>query len=196
MLGQKTQHFNPECIDEADEFEEIDEESVDKKADQGSLEKDEGEKIEHNLRLLVSVNENNLIEETTSDATVDLVCLVDCSGSMEGYKMAELQKSLIYMIELMGDQDRLSLICFNSQVTILNGLRVCTIENKRGRLRSKIQNIRAMGGTNIVGGLRKALKLLSKRTTKNQISSIFLLSDGNDSYNLQGLDLVFDMFDS
>lgn len=160
------------------------------------MEKDEGEKIEHNLRLLVSVNENNLIEETTSDATVDLVCLVDCSGSMEGYKMAELQKSLIYMIELMGDQDRLSLICFNSQVTILNGLRVCTIENKRGRLRSKIQNIRAMGGTNIVGGLRKALKLLSKRTTKNQISSIFLLSDGNDSYNLQGLDLVFDMFDS
>jgi len=71
------------------------------------------------------------------------------------------------MIELMGEQDRLSLICFNSQVTILNGLRVCTIENKRGRLRSKIQNIRAMGGTNIVGGLRKALKLLSKRTTKN-----------------------------
>ena len=44
----------------------------------------------HNLKVLVSVNENNLIEETTSDATVDLVCLIDCSGSMEGYKMAEL----------------------------------------------------------------------------------------------------------
>lgn len=187
LFGKEDDLQGIDIIDEADEFSEIGENAEEMQT--------ETDKIKHKMSLLVSVSEDNLLEETTADATVDLVCLIDCSGSMDGHKLAEVQKSLIYMIELMGDNDRMSLICFNSQATILNSLRVCSIENKRGRLRTKIQNLRAMGGTNIVGGLQKALKMLSKRTTKNQITSIFLLSDGNDSYKLQGLDVVFDAYD-
>lgn len=192
IFGREDEAQDIEVIDEADEFEDI---GDIKEENSQTIEKPKS-KIKHNLNMLMTISETNLLEETTADATVDLVCLLDCSGSMEGSKLAEVQKSLIYMIELMGENDRMSLISFNSQATILNTLRICTLENKRGRLRTKTKNLTATGGTNIVGGLKKALKMLSKRTTKNQVTSIFLLSDGNDSYNLQGLDLIFDIYDS
>ena len=146
------------------------------------------------IPLMVSVNENTLSEETTADASIDLVCLIDTSGSMDGHKLAEVQKSLVYMVELMSENDRMALVSFNSEAQVLNSLRICSIENKRGRLRSNISNLQAMGGTNIVGGLNKALKILEHRESRSRVASVFLLSDGNDNFGLQGLDFVLKKF--
>lgn len=147
------------------------------------------------IPILVSISETQIDEEKTEDASIDLICLIDCSGSMDGHKLAEVQKSLIYMVELMSENDRMALVSFNSEATVLNSLRICTLENKRGRLRTNITDLRAMGGTNIVGGLNKALKILAKRDTKNQVASVFLLSDGNDNYEMEGLDYVLKSFE-
>ena len=144
---------------------------------------------------MVTVEESSTNEDVSlEDITVDLVCLIDCSGSMEGHKLREVQKTLIYMMELLSDKDRLSIVVFNSDSAVLNSFRRCTKENKSGKLLRNIKQFTANGGTNVVGGLKKAFKLLSKRKTKNQISSIFLLSDGNDNYDLKGLDELLDTF--
>lgn len=44
---------------------------------------------------------------------IDLICVVDQSGSMGRTKMALLKRTLIYIIEQMNDLDRLAIISFN-----------------------------------------------------------------------------------
>lgn len=140
--------------------------------------------------LLVKISETTLNsqEDQLAQATLDLVCLIDCSGSMNGFKLTQVQQTLVYMMEILQPTDRMALVAFNSEAVVLNSLRLATKENKCGRLLSNIQKLTAVGGTNIVGGLRKALKILKQRKTKNSVSSIFLLGDGNDNFELEGLD--------
>jgi len=149
------------------------------------------------IPLMISVQEMfGDKEHSPTPSSVDLVCLIDCSGSMHGPKLKEVQKSLVYMMELMDETDRLSIVSFNTDSCVLNSLRSCINENKKGRLLNNIKALTASGGTNIVGGLRDALKVLATRATKNKVASIFLLSDGNDNYDLKGIDQVFSKYDS
>lgn len=142
------------------------------------------------MPLLVSLQENKIDEESFQPSSIDLVCLIDCSGSMEGHKLLEVKKSLLYMLQLMSPEDRIAIVAFNSDSIILNSFRSCTPENISGRLRHNIKRLTASGGTNIVGGLKRALKLLIRRKRSNMVSSIFLLSDGNDNFELYGLKSV------
>lgn len=144
--------------------------------------------------LMVKLSETtlNAQEEQLAQATLDLVCLIDCSGSMNGFKLTQVQQTLVYMMEILQPTDRMALVAFNSEAVVLNSLRLATKENKCGRLLSNIQKLTAVGGTNIVGGLRKAVKILKQRKTKNSVSSIFLLGDGNDNFELDGLDSLLE----
>ena len=85
VFGLEDAHDGIEIIDEAVEFTDI---GVEVPTDKPTEDGEPG--LKHKLNMLVSVSEDNLLEETTADATVDLVCLIDCSGSMEGHKLAEL----------------------------------------------------------------------------------------------------------
>ena len=57
--------------------------------------------------------------------------------------------------------DRLAIVSFSEEAMILNSLRLATNENRCGRLLSNIKGLQAKGGTNIVAGMTKALKILS-----------------------------------
>lgn len=144
--------------------------------------------------LLVKVSENTIDEEKISQASLDLVCVIDCSGSMNGFKLTQVQQTLVYLMEMLQPTDRLAIVAFNSQAVILNSLRLVTKENKCGRLLSNIQSLTAVGGTNIVCGLKKAYQILSQRTTKNRMASVFLLSDGNDNFDLVGLNPLIKLY--
>jgi len=139
-------------------------------------------------KMLVQVIEDRLDEEKLSPAPLDLVCVIDCSGSMAGFKLQQVQQTLLYLLDMLQPTDRLGIVAFNSEAVILNSLRLATKENKCGRLLSNVQALSAVGGTNIVAGLRKAVQILKQRKTKNSLASIFLLSDGNDNFDLHGLD--------
>jgi uncharacterized protein with von Willebrand factor type A (vWA) domain len=49
-----------------------------------------------------------------SRAPIDLVCVVDQSGSMSGEKMALLKQTLVYITEQLHDLDRLAIISFDT----------------------------------------------------------------------------------
>lgn len=53
-------------------------------------------------------------EDNSDRPNVDLVCVIDNSGSMSGYKIENVKRTLDYLLELLGDDDRLCLIIFNS----------------------------------------------------------------------------------
>ena len=56
-------------------------------------------------------SENQYIMQ--SRAPIDLVCVVDQSGSMGGEKIALLKKTLINIVNQLGDLDRLAIVSFN-----------------------------------------------------------------------------------
>lgn len=82
-------------------------------------------------------------------------------------------------METLTPSDRLSIITFNSNSNRLCGLKCVTGENMQN-FKNIISNIYAGGGTNINSGMQVALKIIRERKHVNNVTSIFLLSDGQD----------------
>ena len=111
---------------------------------------------------------------------IDLICVIDKSGSMLfGGKIQNLKRTLNTVIELLNPNDRLSIIEYDSKAKRLTNLRCCTPQNKT-YFQEVIDKIEPSGGTSIADGLLVASRVLELRREKNRVSSIFLLSDGDD----------------
>lgn len=119
----------------------------------------------------------------TSRAPIDLITVLDVSGSMSGTKLALLKKAMGFVIHNLGPSDRLSLIAFSSTARRLFPLRRMTESGRQDALQA-VNSLTSNGGTNIADGLRKGAKVIEERKEKNPISSIILLSDGQDTYTI------------
>jgi Mg-chelatase subunit ChlD/ribosomal protein S7 len=116
-------------------------------------------------------------------AGVDIVAVVDRSGSMQGEKIALLKQSLQYMLTQLGPRDRMSIVSFNSGAEFVCGLRRMDAAGVASvsALIEASPHLYAQGGTAIWEGLRKGLRTLSERTERNPVCTILLLTDGQDS---------------
>ncbi|XP_050370505.1 E3 ubiquitin-protein ligase WAV3-like [Argentina anserina] len=114
---------------------------------------------------------------------IDLVTVLDVSGSMEGTKLSLLKQAVTFVIENLGPLDRLSIVSFSSSSKRVLPLQRMSIDGRESAI-SAIQSLRADGGTNIAEGLKKGTKVLEDRRERNPVSSIILLSDGKDTYNI------------
>jgi uncharacterized protein YegL len=117
--------------------------------------------------------------QSNSKASIDLICLIDNSGSMQGEKINLLKNSFENILEYLGDNDRLSIVQFNSSATRLTPLLRMNNKNKSSTLK-KIQNITANGGTNIGRAFETALQIIKQRKYVNSVTSVLILSDGLD----------------
>jgi uncharacterized protein YegL len=111
---------------------------------------------------------------------VDIVFVIDISGSMMGPKLELVKKTLEFMISKLSNKDRVSLVTFNNTTTKLLPL-ICANDPNKAAITRIIENIKAYGGTEIVQGLDMGLKILAGRKISNSVSSIVLLSDGKDN---------------
>ncbi|KAL4190254.1 hypothetical protein AMTRI_Chr07g23740 [Amborella trichopoda] len=116
-------------------------------------------------------------------APVDLVTVLDVSGSMAGTKLALLKRAMGFVIQNLGPSDRLSVIAFSSNARRLFNLRRMS-ESGRQQALHAVNALASTGGTNIAEGLRKAAKVISDRRERNPVCSIILLSDGQDTYTV------------
>lgn len=120
---------------------------------------------------------------TNPKASLDLICVIDKSGSMSGEPMENVIKSLDAILNLIGDKDRICLITFDSSAKRITNLLQMNDSNKQ-KFKSIINSslLQPSRDTNIGSGLQQALETLVQRKIVNNVSSIFLLSDGNDNY--------------
>lgn len=121
----------------------------------------------------------------TPRAPVDLVTVLDISGSMAGTKLALLKRAMGFVIQNLGSNDRLSVIAFSSTARRLFPLRRMSDTGRQQALQA-VNSLVANGGTNIAEGLRKGAKVMEERREKNPVASIILLSDGQDTYTVSG----------
>ncbi|CAD8102844.1 unnamed protein product [Paramecium sonneborni] len=125
-------------------------------------------------------------KETAKRVGVDLICLIDRSLSMTGYKLEMVKKTLIILLDLLQNQDRFQLIAFNEEAERLIPL-MCVTEKNKQYFKQKIAEIQANGGTRISSATQLAFQQLKQRNQRNNVTSIFLLSDGQDDEAIQDI---------
>ena len=148
----------------------------------------------------VATTQGGLLDKQCMRAALDLVCVIDISGSMIGFnpdgsrsadgKIDKVKRTLIRLLDLLTEADRVSLITFNSKAKRLTPLLPLNAGNKT-QLVSILNAITPGGSTNIFEGLSLALSVLHSRREQNQVSSVFLLSDGCDKLSQDLLNKTF-----
>ncbi|GLJ53275.1 hypothetical protein SUGI_1135360 [Cryptomeria japonica] len=138
---------------------------------------------EHNERTRNIVNPSQASDTSRDRAPIDLVTVLDVSGSMAGTKLALLKRAMGFVIHNLGPMDRLSVIAFSSTARRLFPLQRMS-EGGRQLALQAVNGLVSTGGTNIAEGLKKGAKVLEDRREQNPVCSIILLSDGQDTYNV------------
>jgi len=138
---------------------------------------------------LVSLKAPKEIEEDNEDkrAPIDLVAVIDKSGSMAGEKLDLVKKTLEFVLTQLKSNDRLSVVTYDTQVNLDFGLRNMDKEGKDFAL-EKIKSIQSGSMTNLSGGLMKGLCQMIDRKEKNEVASVLLFTDGLANHGITSVD--------
>jgi Ca-activated chloride channel family protein len=110
---------------------------------------------------------------------VDLVVVMDISGSMKGEKINSARSSLLQFINLLDDRDRLQIILFSADVLTLTPL--SELGPKRADVIMRVSGITERGKTRLYDGIRQAYTDLEASGDPKHIQAIVVLSDGDDT---------------
>ncbi|KAL3504992.1 hypothetical protein ACH5RR_034833 [Cinchona calisaya] len=124
-------------------------------------------------------NSGHFKEDPAHRAPIDLVTVLDVSGSMSGAKLHMLKRAMRLVISSLGSADRLSIVAFSASPKRLLPLRRMNHHGQRSARRI-IDRLACSQGTSAGEALKKATKILDDRRERNPVASIMLLSDGQD----------------
>ena len=108
---------------------------------------------------------------------VDIVFVIDVSGSMGGTKIAQTRDALVTIINQLRPTDRFSMVTFESTVSVLLDLAIASDQNKQQGVRLA-QGLEAGGGTNFNDGLITGVDILRAQTLTTNIPLVVMLTDG------------------
>jgi Ca-activated chloride channel family protein len=117
---------------------------------------------------------------------VDVVVVMDVSGSMQGNKISAARDSLIDFIELLDDRDRLQIVLFNMVLIDLTPL--SPVGEKRQDTIRRVSGIIEEGGTRLYDGTLNAYEQIEQQADPQHIRAVIVLSDGMDTDSGTSLD--------
>ena len=122
-------------------------------------------------------------EADVAENAVDLIIVVDESGSMSGSRMTNTKTAAKEIISQMKANDRCAIVGFaNSANTKLD------LTSNKENLGKAVDTLRASGGTAIYTGINKALDMFEKQSNDERQKYIILLSDGEDGSSARSLE--------
>ncbi|KAI9786973.1 MAG: hypothetical protein M1835_002910 [Candelina submexicana] len=127
----------------------------------------------------------------TIHVPLDIVVVIPVSSSMQGLKITLLRDALKFMVQNLGDRDRMGLVTFGSSG---GGVPLVGMTTKAWSGWTKALNsIRPVGQkslrADVVEGANVAMDLLMQRKSNNPIATILLISDSSTS-DAESVDFV------
>lgn len=110
---------------------------------------------------------------------VDLVVVMDISGSMKGEKISAARTSLIEFINLLDDRDRLQILLFSDELIPLTPL--SPLGEKREDVMRRVAGVIEGGDTRLYDAIQLAYDDLAAHGDSKHIRAIVALTDGNDT---------------
>lgn len=122
---------------------------------------------------------------------IDVVVVIPVSSSMQGLKINLLRDTLRFLVNNLGERDRMGLVTFGSSG---GGVPIVGMTSKAWRDWPKVlDSIRPVGQkslrADVVDGANVAMDLLMQRKSSNPLSSILLISDSSTS-DAESVDFV------
>ena len=118
-----------------------------------------------------------VIDDTVGKSNVDMVIVLDRSGSMKGRKLSDAKQAIRQLAANLTEKDRLALVAYSEGVqTFFNLMPMTTLNHQR--LMDVVDGLPASGGTNLGAGLDRGLKLLLKNRNAERPGRVVLVSDG------------------
>ncbi|KAL8721209.1 MAG: hypothetical protein Q9225_002058 [Loekoesia sp. 1 TL-2023] len=143
----------------------------------------------HGEGYVVSTQNNRLPAST--HVPLDLVVVIPVSSSMQGLKITLLRDALKFLVQNLGERDRMGLVTFGSSG---GGVPLVGMTTKAWTGWTKILNsIRPVGQkslrADVVEGANVAMDLLMQRKANNPVATILLISDSSTS-DAESVDFV------
>ncbi|CAL5008765.1 unnamed protein product [Urochloa decumbens] len=134
--------------------------------------------------VMVTVKAPSLIGAVDSGRTpVDLVTVLDVSGSMAGAKLEQVKRAMEFVIDSLGPSDRLAVVAFSDGARRL--LRLTRMSDAgKAAARRAVESLTAAGSTNVRAGLDEAAAAFTTAGSRHDnAAAVILLSDGYDNYH-------------
>ncbi len=119
---------------------------------------------------------------------VDVIVVMDISGSMSGDRITSARSSLMQFVEKLSDRDRLQITLFSSDIITLTPL--SELKNKRQNVLDSVAGIYEQGDTRLYDATLAAYQDLLENGDPDHIRSIVILTDGKDTMSENGLNEV------
>lgn len=114
--------------------------------------------------------------DTKADRTpANIAIVLDKSGSMRGEKLARAKEAANLAIDLLNEQDIVSVISYDSVVDVL--IPATRVSDKK-KIKQAIHNMRANASTALFAGVSKGAAEVRKFMDQERVNRVILLSDG------------------
>lgn len=116
---------------------------------------------------------------------VNLVMLLDTSGSMRGTKIDSMREAAIRFVQQMGDDDYISLIAFSTEPDLL--ISHVKVGESRAKIINAIAGLPAQGDTTLFDAIGDGGTILAETSSTDTSNVMVVLTDGQDtrSYRYQ-----------
>jgi len=108
---------------------------------------------------------------------VDMVIVLDRSGSMQGQKITDARQAVLQLIDRLAVDDRLALVTYANGVDTLFPLAPMH-DHYRRKAKAVVARIYSGGGTNLGGGLQRGIQTLMQTPADGRQRKVILISDG------------------
>lgn len=125
---------------------------------------------------------------------VDLIVVMDISGSMEGDRITSARASLMEFVKRLDDRDRLQINTFSSTSTTITPL--SEIGGKRQQVLDSVSGIFEGGDTLLYDSVLQAYQQLQQDGDPKHIRAIVVLTDGEDTASTASVNQVVSQINS